>query len=57
MDWDALWLSLRLGGLTVLVLIPLATALGRWLAVHAPRELFICSLNFGAILQKGMARS
>jgi molybdate transport system permease protein len=37
MDWDALFLSLRLGALTVLVLIPLATALGRWLAVRSFR--------------------
>ena len=35
MDWDALWLSLRLGGLTVLLLIPLAIGLGRWLAVRS----------------------
>ncbi|MGZ8330546.1 MAG: molybdate ABC transporter permease subunit [Rhodoplanes sp.] len=33
MDWGALWLTLRLGCLTVLVLIPLAIAVGRWLAV------------------------
>lgn len=32
MDWTALWLSLRLGVLTVLVLLPIAVALGRWLA-------------------------
>ncbi len=32
MDWLALWLSLRLGVLTVLVLLPIAVALGRWLA-------------------------
>jgi len=37
MDWDALWLSLRLGGLTVLALIPLAIAIGRWLAVRSFR--------------------
>jgi molybdate transport system permease protein len=37
MDWDALWLTLRLGGLTVLVLMPLAVALGRWLAVRSFR--------------------
>lgn len=37
MDWDALFLSLELGGLTVLVLIPLAVALGRWLAVRSFR--------------------
>ncbi len=33
MDWDALWLSVRLGGLTVVILLPLAIAVGRWLAV------------------------
>ena len=33
MDWQALRLSLQLGALTVLVLLPLAIALGRWLAV------------------------
>jgi molybdate transport system permease protein len=33
MDWVALWLSLKLGGLTVLLLLPLALAFGRWLAV------------------------
>jgi molybdate transport system permease protein len=32
-DWQALWLSLRLGALTVLILLPLAVLLGRWLAV------------------------
>jgi molybdate transport system permease protein len=32
MDWQALALSLRLGVLTVLVLLPIALALGRWLA-------------------------
>jgi molybdate transport system permease protein len=32
MDWTALWLSLRLGGVTVLVLVPLALLVGRWLA-------------------------
>lgn len=32
MDWTALWLSLRLAGLTVLVLLPVGIALGRWLA-------------------------
>jgi molybdate transport system permease protein len=34
MDWEALWLSLRLGGFTVLLLIPLAIAVGRFLAVR-----------------------
>ena len=33
MDWDALHLSLWLGGLTVAILLPLAVAAGRWLAV------------------------
>ena len=33
MEWDALWLSVRLGGLTVLILLPLAIVVGRWLAV------------------------
>lgn len=37
MDWDALWLTLRLGGLTVLVLTPLAIVLGRFLAVRSFR--------------------
>ena len=37
MDWEALWLSLRLGGLTVLLLIPVAIALGRFLAVRSFR--------------------
>jgi molybdate transport system permease protein len=32
-DWDALWLSVRLGALTVVVLVPVAIAVGRWLAV------------------------
>lgn len=32
MDWSALWLSLRLGVFTVLILLPIAVALGRWLA-------------------------
>jgi molybdate transport system permease protein len=31
-DWDALWLSLRLAGATVLVLLPVAIAVGRWIA-------------------------
>ncbi|HSD92687.1 MAG TPA: molybdate ABC transporter permease subunit [Methyloceanibacter sp.] len=34
MDWEALWLSLRLGGLTVLLLLPLSIALGRFLAMR-----------------------
>ncbi|MEX0853133.1 MAG: molybdate ABC transporter permease subunit [Bauldia sp.] len=33
MDWQALWLSLHLASLTVLLLLPLAVLLGRWLAV------------------------
>ncbi|HXG78185.1 MAG TPA: molybdate ABC transporter permease subunit [Methyloceanibacter sp.] len=37
MDFDALRLSLRLGALTVLVLIPLAIAFGRFLAVRSFR--------------------
>lgn len=32
MDWDALSLSLRLGAMTVIVLIPAALLVGRWLA-------------------------
>lgn len=32
MDWTALLLSLRLGALTVLVLLPVGILLGRWLA-------------------------
>ncbi len=32
MDWQALWLSLRLGVLTVVVLLPIGIACGRWLA-------------------------
>jgi molybdate transport system permease protein len=32
MDWSALWLSLQLGGLTVLLLLPVALFVGRWLA-------------------------
>lgn len=34
MDWTALWLSLRLAALTVLVLLPIGIALGRWLAYN-----------------------
>jgi molybdate transport system permease protein len=37
MDWTALWLSLRLGGFTVILLVPLALAFGRWLAVTRVR--------------------
>ncbi|MBB1323619.1 MULTISPECIES: molybdate ABC transporter permease subunit [unclassified Shewanella] len=32
MDWQALWLSVRLSCFTVVVLIPLAIVIGRWLA-------------------------
>jgi molybdate transport system permease protein len=32
MDWPALWLSLKLGGLTILLLIPMALFVGRSLA-------------------------
>lgn len=32
MDWSALSLSVQLGGLTVLVLLPMALFIGRWLA-------------------------
>jgi len=34
MDWTALALSVRLGAATVLILLPLGVALGRWLAYH-----------------------
>ena len=37
MDWTALSLSLKLGGLTMLVLLPVAVAMGRWLAVTRMR--------------------
>jgi molybdate transport system permease protein len=33
MDWEALWLTLRLGLVTVAILIPLAIVVGRWLAL------------------------
>jgi len=33
MDWGALWLTLRLGLVTVAILIPLAMVVGRWLAM------------------------
>lgn len=32
MDWTALWLSLRLGLLTVVILLPIGVVAGRWLA-------------------------
>jgi molybdate transport system permease protein len=34
MDWPALWLSVRLGVLTVLVLLPIGIYIGRLLAYH-----------------------
>ncbi|TCO75843.1 molybdate transport system permease protein [Chromatocurvus halotolerans] len=34
-DWTALWLSLRLAGLTVIILVPLAVACGRFLAYRS----------------------
>ena len=34
MDWEALWLSVRLGIFTVLALLPVGIALGRWLAYN-----------------------
>ena len=37
MDWQALWLSLRLGALTALILVPVAILVGRWLAVTRVR--------------------
>ncbi|MEQ8514585.1 MAG: ABC transporter permease subunit, partial [Chromatocurvus sp.] len=37
MDWTALWLSLRLAGLTVIILIPLAIICGRLLAYRSFR--------------------
>jgi len=37
MDWTALALSLQLGALTVVVLLPLGIAFGRWLAVTSIR--------------------
>jgi molybdate transport system permease protein len=37
MDWTALRLSVQLGGVTVLILIPLALLVGRWLAVTRVR--------------------
>lgn len=32
MDWTALWLSLRLAGFTVVLLLPVGIVVGRWLA-------------------------
>ena len=37
MDWQALWLSLRLGAFTVLLLLPIAVFIGRWLATTRVR--------------------
>ena len=37
MDWQALWLSVRLGAFTVLLLLPLAVFVGRWLATTRVR--------------------
>jgi len=37
MDWPALWLSLKLGMLTVLILLPLGVLAGRWLAYSRMR--------------------
>ena len=34
MDWPALSLSLKLGALTVVILLPIGIILGRWLAFH-----------------------
>lgn len=34
MDWTALWLSLRLAGFTVLLLLPIGILIGRLLAYH-----------------------
>ena len=37
MDWDALWLSLRLAGATVLVLLPIGIFVGRWIGASRSR--------------------
>jgi molybdate transport system permease protein len=37
MDWTALWLSLQLGALTTLFLLPVGIVVGRWLAVTPMR--------------------
>lgn len=52
MDWTALWLSLRLGGLTVLVLLPFALAAARFLAVTSMRgkSLFEAALALPLVL-------
>jgi len=52
MEWDALWLSVRLGGLTVLILLPLAIVVGRLLAVTkvAGKSLIEASLALPIVL-------
>ncbi|HHZ08423.1 MAG TPA: molybdate ABC transporter permease subunit [Rhizobiales bacterium] len=37
MDWEALFLSLRLAAWTVAILLPVSVLMGRWLAYHAFR--------------------
>ncbi|MBD3787963.1 MAG: molybdate ABC transporter permease subunit [Sphingomonadales bacterium] len=37
MDWTALWLSLRLAGWTVIVLLPVSVLMGRFMAIRAFR--------------------
>ena len=37
MDWTALWLSLRLAGWTVAILLPISIVMGRFLATHSFR--------------------
>jgi molybdate transport system permease protein len=41
-DWTALWLSLRLGLLTVLILLPIGIIVGRQLAYHEFRGKGLC---------------
>lgn len=52
MDWDPLWLSLRLGVLTVAVLAPVSIVIGRWLAVTRlrGRELIEAALALPLVL-------
>ncbi|KAB2877075.1 MAG: molybdate ABC transporter permease subunit [Bauldia sp.] len=52
MDWDPLWLSLRLGVLTVAVLAPVSILIGRWLAVTRlrGRELIEAALALPLVL-------
>ena len=52
MEWDALWRSVRRGGLTVLILLPLAIVVGRWLAVTkvAGKSLIEASLALPIVL-------